>query len=782
MSSGDETELEEDAIKRRRSESARKAKDAKKQTEKARLAKFARASEEIEEDAAEAEFWKDHEISKDDFEPLSGAVSLYNAAILVRTGLHDPKEIASLCEVAVAAIPKAIEFLRLQELRQPNVDDEKILEDFEIWFQFAFKRGRKILEPLTMLRIHKSLKHKVQIEKNATCTKSCHDFIRLIVSPAIQEEKTASALNNLIEDEGETLSQSAQKRLWNLFNQEDYITSGKKSIKSRQDAQKNPLGALSLAAGWAWIIKNLALHPKSLVFVDAMAHLANHSTHRLGFIKGKLPAGTKQLMRDEGWTPVYDRADVSAERCFSIDVGMGYGIGLIFWTVHVYDITIKEITKTRVSKNGFVMFEPYSQASIDALARGGHAAHAPAGGQAAQAPAGGQAAQAPAGGQAAQETSSPESLAQRVADRWTAEVLIPMLQSHREALQEEARLVQMDPELFKNILLTSDGESTHMNALLDHFVARMADAGLVFAKGPAALSGCYAVPDVAKNFVLMHALFIDLMNTLTEEQVVQHLVNEPGMTNAIDVLMRTGMSAAHKETFRRLLAITPSIVASSVTPAIVNKGFKDAGLWPIDDVKIVSKCFPTFKTMNQSDAQALMQCVRGPLSELFGADGMLEPSKMTAIVRRDVPAVIFPEKMIEDDAVLNRHGFVNLSHPYVLEKYEARVMHDSAVRIEQAEKKDSKAVRDRKRMVRMSFCLAENGQPSATTEYKFKCKCGKLFASITAFDSHEKIAAHRTMFGSRDWEVDYEAAGIRQAEVAAAEIPQDGEAPVSDSD
>jgi hypothetical protein len=261
----------------------------------------------------------------------------------------------------------------------------------------------------------------------------------LIVSPAIREQKTASGINNLIADEGETLSKSAQKRLWNLFNKEDYITSGKKGIKSRQKAQKNPLGALSLAAGWLWVIKNLALHPKSLVFDDAMCHLANHSTHHLVFIKGKLPAGTKQLMRDEDWTSIYDKADVSAERCFSIDVAMAHGVGLIFWTVHVYDVTIKEISVERVSKNGFVSFEPYSQASIDALAT------APDGGYAAQAPL--------AGGQAAQAEISPESLAKRVADRWTAEVFIPMMTDYRETQQAEARFCSVDPELFKNTLL-----------------------------------------------------------------------------------------------------------------------------------------------------------------------------------------------------------------------------------------------------------------------------------------------------------------------------------------
>ena len=55
-------------------------------------------------------------------------------------------------------------------------------------------------------------------------------------------------------------------------------------------------------------------------------------------------SGTKKLMRDEGWTCVYDRADVAAERCFSIDVAMAYGTGLLMWSVHIYDITIREIS------------------------------------------------------------------------------------------------------------------------------------------------------------------------------------------------------------------------------------------------------------------------------------------------------------------------------------------------------------------------------------------------------------------------------------------------------
>ena len=106
---------------------------------------------------------------------------------------------------------------------------------------------------------------------------SCKDFIKLVVSPAIREEKIASALNSLIQDEGESLPARTKFRLWDLFCKEHITTSGKKSIKSRQDAVKNPLGGLSLAAGWPWLINKIKVHPKCIVFVDAMAHLANHS-------------------------------------------------------------------------------------------------------------------------------------------------------------------------------------------------------------------------------------------------------------------------------------------------------------------------------------------------------------------------------------------------------------------------------------------------------------------------------------------------------------------------
>lgn len=740
---------------RKRGSDARDSKARSNQTELARRAKLANFRQEAARAVEVENYWEHHEISKPNFERQCDAEILYNAAIEVMSA-RKKKSVALDCCVSLSAIDTAIKFLNLQEQRRsPGVSDadkrdrdEMIFQDFKIWHRFAFKTGPKILDPLIMLRIFKDVRYTVQVLQNATCTKSCKDFIRLIVSPAIQAEKAAQALNSLVVDEGESLGKNTRYRLWNLFCEEDITSRGNKGIQARQAAAKNPLGGLSLAAGWPTLINLLNIHPKCIVFCDAMAHLANHATTRLGYVKGKLPKGTKQLMRDEGWTCVFDRADVAAERCFSTDVAMAYDYANLSWTVHIYDITINKIDIVKVSEFGSVMFQPYSQASLNALDPALAAPPPPASGV------------------------PPESLAKQIADEWTETILIPTLRAYRAKLQANAAACNVDPNIYKNLLLVIDGESTHLNAVLDHHVARLAEEGFYFAKGPASLSGKYAVPDVGKNFPKMHADYIELMNSSTDAHINACIFAEPGLKHAIDVLMRTAMSAQHKETFRRLLALTPSIVASAVTPGIVNKAFNDAALWPVNDVKILQRCWPDFKMLPDSQAQALMTCVRGPLSDLFRETGMFVPSRLMDIVNADVPQVQFPERQVDDGAVLNRHGFMLLSHEFVRDKYEQRVLDDAASRMQNIIARESKELIEKKLLARMEVCIAAH--PSKETKFKFKCMCGKFF-SQSGFAGHEKVKAHANMFGLRDWTTEYSAAGIVAAAAAAADAPDAGD-------
>ncbi len=741
---------------------ARDARSKKRQTEDARRAKLSKLRDKKANDAAMFDQWREHEISLPNFQKPSDAESLYEAAILIMNSESRNRiALSKECFVRSEAVEKAIIFIRIMEQRNPLLNDsddvertnrdKQILEDFKIWHEFNFRPGPKLLDPLVMLRCRKEVIYRTQSLHNATSSKSCKDFIRSIVSPAIQAEKRENAMNSMVDDEGDTLTKAAKYRLWNLLCSEDHVCRGNKAIKSRTDAEKNPLGGLSLAAGWPWIVKKISVHPKCIVFVDAMSHLANHSSGRLGFIKGKLPAGTKKLMRDEGWTCVFDRADAAAERCFSTDVAMVYGIGLLMWSVHIYDITIREITIIRVSKFGFVMFEPYSQESKDAID-----------------------VLQPARQEISEERIPAvprESLAKQVADRWTAEIFVLTLKEHRAALQAEATACGLDPSIYQVLLHSADGESTHLNALMDNHVEELARDDMHGVKGPGGLSQKYAVPDAGKNFCLMHASYISGMTDASDAEIEMKIKAEPGLEKAIDKLMSTGMSNAHKETFRRLLALTPSIVAASVTPGVVNKAFEVTALWPIDDVKILARCWPDFKLLSESDANSVISSVRGPITQCFEECGMLEPSKAKQIMQA-VPSVKFPDNLIDDDAVLNRHGFISLSDPYVLKKYEDRVLHDSAVRVQQAIVREDKALKEMKASIRMTNCIT--AQPSQETGYKMMCRCGggKSFTAST-FVAHEKIKKHVAMFGQRDWTPEYTANGINE---------QIGEAPRADDD
>ncbi len=109
--------------------------------------------------------------------------------------------------------------------------------------------------------------------------------------------------------------------------------------------------------------------------------------------------------------------------------------------------------------------------------------------------------------------------------------------------------------------------------------------------------------------------------------------------------------------------------------------------------------------------------------------------------------------------ILMRHnGFVSLSRPYVLDKYESRVLHDSAVAIQREIVRETKAVKERKAAIRMGHCMI--AQPSQETNFKMQCRCGGVAFSTDKFASHEKTKKHNSMFGNHNWSDFYFAAGI----------------------
>jgi hypothetical protein len=111
------------AQQRKRGAAARNSKARSSQTEKARRAKLAKFREEAALSAEAEDYWAQHEISQPNFVRQGDAEILYHAAISVMSARREKRKIqarvAQDCCVKFEAITNAIEFLELQEQRQP---------------------------------------------------------------------------------------------------------------------------------------------------------------------------------------------------------------------------------------------------------------------------------------------------------------------------------------------------------------------------------------------------------------------------------------------------------------------------------------------------------------------------------------------------------------------------------------------------------------------------------------------------------------------------------------
>ncbi len=99
---------------------ARDARSKKRQTEAARRNKLSQMREKEESDALMDQEWSKHEISQPNFQKLSDAESLYEAAILIIDSEKRNKiALSTTCSVRIEAVDKAINFIRIMEQRNP---------------------------------------------------------------------------------------------------------------------------------------------------------------------------------------------------------------------------------------------------------------------------------------------------------------------------------------------------------------------------------------------------------------------------------------------------------------------------------------------------------------------------------------------------------------------------------------------------------------------------------------------------------------------------------------
>jgi hypothetical protein len=611
-------------------------------------------------------------------------------------------------------------------------EDEQELhlaEVFKSWYSFARKRGRKSLDPTLMVAMKLFITHKQYIDRDFDCTTTMESFWANIVLPCAN--KRGLQLPEFSQSTKYSIFKTLCPKLWR--------GNGRWAVKSRKAALMDPCGALSMAA--AWPIVTAGVDPKCMVFWDKMTHLIGHEPPK----RCRVPKEIMELLRTEKRTPTFTKG-MGQERSFGITVGLQKESGLLSCTFHICDETLTEILCEKFGPKFHVMFEPYSAKSerrtgqldtggIDVAVRGGEEAEAP----------------------------EELSLALRIAGTWAAAVQIPAMKQWRDQLQKEAQECGVDPYRYKSMILSCDGEHSHLHNLLDEHAATMSLLQMWGFKLPAGHSGNVAVPDVAPIFPAIHKQLITGMMSASDEEIDRQLSDEPGLNRVVLILMGlNGMSQESKLTFKKSLVLAYSIVRNVVNVSAVAKGMKDACIFPFNREKMIAKMWPTFTQLPRGEKDFVLETIDGPISDEIRLHGWCKSSSVEIAIKRRETSIVFPPRSRDFDRFQwNRQTAVIFSHLQMLAEHRSR--RENAVAEQQAavQRTLNKEEENQRIMFRKQACSLGTDAPTGKT----KCGCGRTFDGMSGFKSHEKCAHHQTFYATRDWEREF---AISQAPQAPA--------------
>jgi len=627
-------------------------------------------------------------------------------------------------------VKQARELFADELCQKPGFSDDEIelhlSEVFKKYYSFAHKPGRKALDPIFMVAITLFLKQKLFVDRDFDCTTTLENFWAQIVLPCAKQRSI----------EVPELARSTQYSIFETLCPKVWRGKGKWSIKNRKAALLDPCGALTMAAAWAIILK--LVHPKCMVFWDKMSHLIGHEPPA----RCRVSKEIQELLRNERRTPTFTKG-MSQERSFGITVGLQLDSGLLSCTFHICDETLTEIRHEQIGTNFHVMFEPYS-AKSELRASGEQA---------------GGAEEAGAQGEAL-------SLALRTAGVWAEKVQIPAMKKHREKLQTEARECQCDPERFKNMVLSCDGEHSHLHNLLDEHAEHLAQDNQLGIKLPAGHSGNVAVPDVAPIFPGIHHKLIRGMKETSADEVNRILNEEGGLNRVVLILMGlNGMSAESKETFKKALTLAYGIVKATATVSAVAKGCKDACVYPFNREKMITRMWPAYSQITDEERIFVLATIDGPISDAINEHGWCKSTSVEMLIKSRETSIVFPPRSIDFDRFQwNRQSTVIFSHQALLAEHRRRV----AAQVEHQEAVQQRILNREEETQRLLFrkraCSVETDAQSGKT----KCGCGRLFDGLSGFKTHEKCAHHVSHYTNRNWETEFTAAQVGHAPQAQA--------------
>jgi hypothetical protein len=285
---------------------------------------------------------------------------------------------------------------------------------------------------------------------------------------------------------------------------------------------------------------------------------------------------------------------------------------------------------------------------------------------------------------------------------WTAirEVIVPSAMRVRDQIvirdARRASSTSGDAPL-KRIVLTFDGEHEHLTATLDLLVDKVPEEwkglGVELLKYAASASKHQQPCDVSCCY-----------SVLKQAEKLLEELSPPAYHDEVESLLEVNLSGASARTYTRFLSRLPDLLSKAFTSVNIKKGWKRAGIYPLDAVAIMQRC-TTWHLLNSCQADAILASIE-TLTEGAKLSGEVSDASMQAAVGNAIDFEVWMHRQCEcykspktpiQDQALNRHRVCWINHQSITDmrriREEERIAADA---LKEVKKKETQMRREEK--------------------------------------------------------------------------------------